>query len=231
MARPPVTGIGPSRFAALLSMALALAALPAPLPARAMSDVESARARPAVASTERPATAVAIFAAGCFWCVERDFDSVPGVLETTSGYTGGKYANPTYDDVAMGLTGHVEAVRVTFDPEKVSYRQLLDFYWRHVDPTDARGQFCDRGPAYRPAIFVSSDEQQMQAEASKKDLADSKRFARPIAVEIKPAFRFWKAEEEHQDFYKKNPYRYRFYRAGCGRDARLTQLWGGDAGH
>lgn len=211
-----------NRFAALFLILLALASVPiAPRAATAEQPQRTAA---------QPADGVAIFAAGCFWCVEADFDKVPGVLSTTSGYTGGKYANPTYDDVASGLTGHVEAVRVTYDPSKVSYKKLLDYYWHHVDLTDGRGQFCDRGPPYHPAIFVSDDEQKAQAEASKKDIEDSKRFAR-VAVEIRPAFRFWPAEPEHQDFYKKNPYRYKFYRYGCGRDARLTQLWGGEYTH
>ncbi len=171
--------------------------------------------------------AVAIFAAGCFWCVEADFDKVEGVLDTTSGYTGGKIDNPSYDDVASETTGHVEAVRVTYDPAKVTYKELLDYYWRHTDVTDAGGQFCDRGPSYAPVIFVSDEEQRALAEAGKRDLESSKRFAR-VAVRIAPAFRFWPAEAEHQNYYKKNPLRYRYYRAGCGRDARIRQIWGSD---
>lgn len=175
--------------------------------------------------------AVAIFAGGCFWCVERDFDEVTGVLATTSGFTGGALANPTYDDVAGGDTGHVEAVRVTYDPKRVSYKELLEYYWRHIDPTDGRGQFCDRGSAYKPVIFVKGDEQRREAEASKKALAESGIFNRPIAVQIKDAAEFWQAEEEHQDYYKKNPIRYRYYRHGCGRDRRIAQVWGAALGH
>lgn len=206
-------------------------AMSAPFGLRAQDNAKPAAAKAgAELSAKGPAAATAIFAAGCFWCVEADFDKVPGVISTTSGYTGGKYANPTYDDVAVGVTGHVEAVRITFDPARISYQQLLDYYWHHVDPTDARGQFCDRGGAYQPVIFVSDDAQKAEAEASKKQLEDSKRFKR-VAVEIKPAFRFWPAEAEHQDFYKKNPYRYRFYRLGCGRDAHLARLWGSEYAH
>lgn len=188
---------------------------------------------PAAAGTaeraESPAgaSAVAIFAAGCFWCVEADFDKVAGVLDTTSGYIGGRTDNPSYDDVATETTGHVEAVRVTYDPAKVSYKELLDFYWHHTDVTDGRGQFCDRGTAYAPVIFVADDKQRALAEAGKRELEDSKRFSR-VAVRIAPAFRFWPAEAEHQNYYKKNPIRYRYYRAGCGRDARLRQVWGSE---
>lgn len=187
---------------------------------------------PAAADAPQPqpsatSKAVAIFASGCFWCVEADFDKVEGVLDTTSGYTGGKVDNPSYYDVAGETTGHVEAVRVTYDPAKVSYKELLDYYWRHTDVTDGGGQFCDRGASYAPVIFVSDDEQRALAEAGKRDLEASKRFAR-IAVRIAPAFRFWPAEAEHQNYYKKNPLRYRYYRAGCGRDARIRQVWGSD---
>jgi peptide-methionine (S)-S-oxide reductase len=175
--------------------------------------------------------AIAIFAGGCFWCVERDFDAVMGVLDTTSGYAGGSLPNPSYDDVATGITGHVEAVRVTYDPSKVTYKDLLDFYWRHIDPTDGRGQFCDRGSAYKPVIFVSGEDQRREAEASKKELDVSGILKRPVAVEIKDARKFWDAEDEHQDYYKKNPFRYRYYRHGCGRDRRIAQIWGAAPGH
>lgn len=209
----------------------AIACLLAALAAGSPTPMAEQPAVPEPASQQAPSTkGVAIFAAGCFWCVEADFDKVPGVLDTTSGYTGGELVKPTYEDVSLGTTGHVEAVRVTYDPAKVSYRQLLDYYWRHVDLTDGSGQFCDRGPTYRPAIFVSDERQNSDAAASKQELEDSGRFAR-IAVEIKPAFRFWPAEEEHQNYYKKNPYRYKFYRAGCGRDARLSRLWGSEYTH
>lgn len=204
----------PGRLIALVMLAFAQAATPS----ASAADVTA------------PATgqkAVAIFAAGCFWCVEADFDKVEGVLDTTSGYTGGDTDNPSYEDVASEKTGHVEAVRVTYDPAKVSYKELLDFYWRHTDVTDGSGQFCDRGPSYAPVIFVSDDEQRTLAEAGKRELVASKRFSR-IAVRIEPAFRFWPAETEHQNYYKKNPVRYRYYRAGCGRDARIRQIWGSD---
>jgi len=170
--------------------------------------------------------AVATFAGGCFWCMEPPFDQVDGVIATVSGYTGGTKAEPTYRQVAMGNTGHAEAVEVIYDPTKVTYDQLLEVYWRNVDPLDARGQFCDRGDPYRTAIFVHDEQQRRLAERSKQALIDSMRFERPVVTEIVPAGRFYPAEVYHQDFYEKNPLRYRFYRAGCRRDARLTQLWG-----
>ncbi len=173
-----------------------------------------------------PQMAHAIFAAGCFWCVESDFDRVPGVTETTSGYTGGTRDNPTYEN----HTGHVEAVRVTYDPAKVTYKQLLDYYWHHVDLTDGEGQFCDRGPSYRPVIFVGNDAEAALAKASKSELERSGRF-KQVAVQIEPASKFFPAEDYHQDYYTKNPLRYRYYRAGCGRDARLEQIWGTDYRH
>ena len=173
-----------------------------------------------------PQMAHAVFAAGCFWCVESDFDRVPGVIETTSGYTGGKLDNPTYEN----HTGHVEAVQVTYDPAKVTYKQLLDYYWHHVDLMDGEGQFCDRGPSYRPAIFVGNDADAALAKASKSELERSGRF-RQIAVQIEAAGKFFPAEDYHQDYYTKNPLRYRYYRAGCGRDARLEQIWGADYQH
>ncbi len=167
---------------------------------------------------------VATFASGCFWCTESDFDKVAGVVETTSGYLGGKTANPTYKEVSAGGTGHAEAVEVKYDPSKVSYQQLLDVYWKNVDPFDKGGQFCDRGDQYRPAIFTYNDEQKRQAEASKAEL--QKRFKEPIVVEITPASAFTKAEDYHQDYAKRNTLRYVVYRHGCGRDARLEAIWG-----
>lgn len=165
----------------------------------------------------------ATFASGCFWCVEKDFEPVPGVVEVVSGYTGGSTSNPTYEEIGTQMTGHYEAIRVRFDPKKVSYAALLDHYWHTVDFTDGRGQFCDRGPSYRPAIFVHDDAQKTAAEASKADLAREKNVK--VAVEILPAAIFTPAEDYHQDYYKKNPMRYKLYRSGCGRDARLQQLW------
>lgn len=176
------------------------------------------------------ATKSAIFAGGCFWCVESDFEMVPGVIEVVSGYTGGTSAKPTYETASA--EGHVEAVKVTFDPAKVSYSQLLDFYWRHVDVLDGGGQFCDRGATYRPVIFADGPEQKQAADASKTALDASKRFAKPIAVTIAAAGAFTPAEGYHQDYYKKNPVKYKFYRYNCGRDARIEALWGSaGAGH
>lgn len=174
-------------------------------------------------------TAVATFAAGCFWCVEKDFDKVAGVVSTTSGYTGGRTENPDYASVSSGRTGHTEALEVAYDPGVVTYEQLLATFWRSVDAVDGGGQFCDRGPQYRPAIFVHSPEQRRLAEASKTALQASGRFDRPIAVTIEDAKVFTSAEIEHQDYYKKSPIRYAVYRHGCGRDQRLQQIWGSKA--
>ncbi len=172
--------------------------------------------------------AKAAFAGGCFWCMEAAFDEVPGVVSTTSGYTGGTKKNPTYEEVSAGTTGHAESVEVAYDPSKVGYRQLLDAFWHNVDPTDAAGQFCDRGDQYRSEIFYENDEQKRLAEASKQEI--EKQLGRKVVTRIVPAGKFWPAEEYHQDFYEKNPLRYKFYRAGCGRDNRLHQLWGDEAG-
>jgi len=175
------------------------------------------------ASAGRPA--LATFAGGCFWCVEADFDKVPGVLSTTSGYTGGKVANPTYNQVSAGGTGHAEAVEIAFDPSKVSYQKLLDVFWRNHDPLAKDRQFCDRGDQYRPAIFYHDEEQRKLAEASKKTMQE--KFApRVVQTEIVKAGPFFKAEDYHQDYYSKNPVRYKFYRYNCGRDQRLEELWG-----
>ena len=180
---------------------------------------------PAQGPGTRAGLEVATFAAGCFWCVESDFDKVDGVVETISGYTGGHTSNPTYDLVGEGGTGHTEALRVTYDPAKVTYAILLDHYWRHVDFLDGDGQFCDRGDQYRPAIFTHTGEQKRLAEESKAALSKSHDFGRPIAVEIAPAGTFTPAEEYHQDYYQKNPVKYRYYRTGCGRDRRVGALW------
>ena len=175
------------------------------------------------------ATAVATFAGGCFWCVESDFDKVPGVLETESGYTGGTLENPTYDDVTAGGTGHYEAVRITYDPAKVSYDKLLDVFWHSVDPTDAGGQFCDRGESYRTAVFAHSPEQKRAAVASKKTINESGDLKGSIVTPILMAKAFYPAEDYHQGYYMKDPLRYRFYRFGCGRDNRLREIWGKEA--
>src|SRR5215475_15131616 len=169
-------------------------------------------------------SATATFAGGCFWCVEADFDKVDGVISTTSGYTGGRVANPTYQQVSAGGTGHTEAVKVVYDPAKVSYEKLLDVFWHNHDPLAKNAQFCDHGEQYRAGIFYHDDEQRRLAETSRQ--AVQKRFKEPIQTEISPAGAFYVAEDYHQDFYQKNPVRYKFYRYNCGRDKRLEQLWG-----
>lgn len=171
----------------------------------------------------------ATFAGGCFWCTESDFDKVKGVKETISGFMGGHTKNPTYAEVSHGGTGHAEAVQVTFDPKEVSYTQLVDYYWRHVDLLDGGGQFCDRGHQYRPVIFVATPEQRKVAEESKAALDKSKRFDKPIAVEIADAGPFTAAEAYHQDYHNTHSIQYNFYRYTCGRDARLKVLWGDEA--
>ena len=173
-----------------------------------------------------PRTETAIFAGGCFWCVEADFDKVDGVLETTSGYIGGRVPNPTYGAVSAGGTGHTEAVKIVFDPTRISYAQLLEKFWPTIDPTVKDQQFCDVGSQYRSGIFPLDQKQLKEAEASKAALQKSKPFKTPIVTEITLATTFYPAEEYHQDYYLKNPIRYRYYRTGCGRDARLKVLWG-----
>ena len=185
-----------------------------------------AAAGSAMAQATAGKTATAIFAGGCFWCVEADFDKVPGVLETVSGYTGGAFPNPTYNQVSAKQTGHAEAVRITFDPAKVSFEQLLAVYWKSIDPTTRDRQFCDAGAPYRTAIFAVDDAQLKAAQASLAALEKSKPFKEPIVTQIEKAAKFWPAEDYHQDYYKKNPVRYKYYRSSCGRDARLEQLWG-----
>lgn len=166
----------------------------------------------------------AIFAGGCFWCVEADFEKLAGVVEAESGYTGGHLANPTYQQVSRGGTGHAEAVRVLYDPGKVTYEQLLDYFWHHIDPTVKNQQFCDVGDQYRSGIYYQDESQRKSAEASRISLEKSGRFTH-IYTEIAPAGKFYLAEEYHQDYYKKNPVRYKIYRTGCGRDARVNELW------
>lgn len=176
------------------------------------------------ANAQAQERAEAIFAGGCFWCVEADFDKVPGVLETVSGYTGGSLDNPTYEQVTYGDTGHREAVRISYDPSQVSYEELLTAFWHSVDPTDGGGQFCDRGESYETAIFAKGDDQLEAAEASKAEIA--KTLDQPIATPIESAGTFYPAEDYHQDYYQKNPVRYKYYRWSCGRDQRIEELWG-----
>lgn len=184
-----------------------------------------AQSQPDGGQTKAPATAVATFAGGCFWCVEADFDKVPGVLRTISGYTGGKAENPTYNQVVSGSTGHTEAVEITFDASKVSYQKLLDVFWRNHDPLAKDRQFCDTGNQYRPAIFFHGEEQRKLAEETKKSV-QTKFAPRVVHTEIARAEKFYPAEDYHQDYYEKNPVRYKFYRFNCGRDQRLEELWG-----
>jgi len=168
----------------------------------------------------------AAFAGGCFWCMQRPYDDLPGVVSTTVGYTGGEKVNPTYHEVSAGGTGHFESIEVVYDPRKVAYEKLLDVFWHNIDPTNAHGQFCDYGSQYRTAIFVADDAQRKAAEAGRKALEASGVLKHPIVTEILKAGTFWKAEDYHQSYYRKNPIRYSIYRSGCGRDARLKELWG-----
>jgi peptide-methionine (S)-S-oxide reductase len=170
--------------------------------------------------------AIATFAGGCFWCMQPPFEKLDGVLATTVGYTGGEMENPTYHKVATGRTGHAESVQIVYDPRKLSYVQLLDVFWHNIDPITPNVQFCDYGNQYRTAIFYHDETQRRLAEESKRRLAESKRFARPIVTEIVPATKFYPAEEYHQKYHEKNPVRYEYYRWDCGRDQRLKELWG-----
>ena len=168
----------------------------------------------------------AYFAGGCFWCMEEAFEKVEGVLSVTSGYMGGTFANPNYEDVSAGRTGHAESVEVVYDPAKVSYQKLLDAFWRNVDPITPNAQFCDHGSQYRSAIFFQTDEEKRMAETTKQAIEQSRRFKEPIVTQIVMASQFYPAEDYHQDFYKKNPVRYKFYKYNCGRAQRLEELWG-----
>jgi peptide methionine sulfoxide reductase msrA/msrB len=168
---------------------------------------------------------IATFAGGCFWCMEHPFDELEGVKEVISGYTGGEKENPTYKEVCMGGTGHLEAVQITFDPSKITYAELLDVFWKQIDPTDPTGQFVDKGSQYLSAIFYHGEKQKELAEKSKKELNNSGRFDEPIVTEIREAMKFYKAEDYHQDYYKKCPVRYKLYKAGSGRDKYLKKIW------
>ena len=185
---------------------------------------------PAVSDTEAKLKelSVATFAGGCFWCMEGPFDKLEGVVSTTSGYTGGQTENPTYKQVSGGGTGHTEAVQIVYDESKISYETLLDVFWVNHDPTEANGQFCDKGDHYRPGIFYHNEEQRKLAESSKQHIEQVKTFSQSVVTEITVADTFYPAEEYHQDYYIKNPFRYKFYRYGCGRDSRLQQLWGSE---
>lgn len=184
-------------------------------------------------SAKAPAgrTEIATFAGGCFWCMEGPFEALDGVRSVTAGYTGGTTENPTYEEVSSGSTGHIESIQILYDPSTVSYQRLLDVFWRQIDPTTSNQQFADRGSQYRTAIFYHDDAQRRLAEASKQALAASGRFDRPIVTEIRPATRFYAAEDYHQDYYKKNPLRYKLYRLGSGRDAYLKNTWGQSSDH
>jgi peptide-methionine (S)-S-oxide reductase len=210
---------------------IALAALLAAVAGALLVAAESSEppvAAPAPAPSER---SVAIFSGGCFWCMEPPFDALPGVLATTSGYTGGSLANPTYEQVSSGGSGHLESVKVEYDPARVSYAQLLDVFWHNVDPTDAGGQFCDRGPQYTTAIWTTGEEQKALAEEAKQTLDASHQLKHPVVTAIRPAGPFYPAEDYHQNYYQKNPLRYKVYRAGCGRDHVLEGLWGSAPAH
>jgi peptide-methionine (S)-S-oxide reductase len=192
----------------------------AALPGLALSQGAS---KPAATN---PATAKAVFAGGCFWCMEEVYEKVPGVIAAVSGYMGGHVKNPTYEQVSTASTGHAEVVQVEYDPAKVSYARLLEVFWRNIDPTQRDGQFCDHGPQYRSGIFYLDEEQKQLAEASRAALQKKRPFKGEIVTEITKSSQFYPAEGYHQDYYVKNPARYKFYKSGCGRDARLKQLWG-----
>lgn len=180
----------------------------------------------AMAEETSPTTKIAVFAGGCFWCIQSDFDKIDGVISTEVGYTGGHIDNPEYKQVSKGGTGHREAMKVIYDPEIVTYDQLLNAFWHNIDPLDAQGQFCDKGFQYTAAIYVLDDKQKAQAIASRKALDQSGILPAPIVTEIVDASVFYAGEDYHQSYYKKNPWRYKFYRGRCGRDDRLEELWG-----
>jgi peptide-methionine (S)-S-oxide reductase len=201
------------RFVRLVAFALALGVVAA----------NSALAQP----SDR---ALATFAGGCFWCMEPPYDKLDGVIATTSGYMGGFKRHPTYEEVSRGVTGHTEVVQVAYDPKRVSYEKLLDVFWKNIDPTVKDAQFCDHGTQYRTAIFAHTEDQKKAADASKAALEKAKPFREAIVTPVVAASEFWPAEDYHQDYYLKNPLKYQYYRTGCGRDARLKQLWGAAAG-
>ncbi len=211
------------RFSNLVVLAAVIASLLLPL-FRARAAHAAAPKRPL------PTIEKAVFAGGCFWCVEAAFEGLPGVKTVVSGFSGGAEERPTYEQVSSGRTGHAEVVEIAFNPTAISYKKLLDVFWHNIDPTQANAQFCDRGEQYRSAIFHASDAQRRAALASLKRLKRSNILKKPIVTQIVPLTRFWPAEEYHQDYYKKNPVHYQAYRLGCGRDRRLRELWGAGAG-
>jgi peptide-methionine (S)-S-oxide reductase len=208
------------------AVSFAAGVLAAALLTTALAVAQSAPQRGAAKSADGGATEVATFAGGCFWCMEPPYDATDGVISTISGFMGGTTPNPSYRQVTAGGTGHIEVLQVTYDPKKVSYAKLLDIYWRNIDPYDAGGQFCDRGHSYTTAIFAHTEEQKKLAEASKAELVKSGPLKQPIVTAIRDAGPFTAAEDYHQDYYKKNPIRYKYYRYACGRDARLEAIWG-----
>jgi|GEM_PF-217269 len=225
-------GLIGSAFAALLAAVTVLAqnsVVEVQLGSPTAPKSESAAPAAPEAETTAPAAgpaevAVAVFGGGCFWCMEKPYDQTPGVLSTTSGYTGGSGQSPTYEQVSSGRSGHVEVVEVRYDPSRVNYAQLLNIFWRNVDPLAVNRQFCDGGPQYRSVIFAADEAQRALAVASVAELQKS--FSQPIATEVLSLEMFWPAEDYHQDYYQKNPIRYSYYRSRCGRDARLEELWG-----
>lgn len=219
-----------SLVSALFALTLAACATPA------KGDAPTSQATPGQGTKALPTAApeglaIATFAGGCFWCMEKPFEKLDGVISATSGYTDGVVPHPTYKQVSGGSTGHAEALRVVYDPKKISYDRLLEVYWHNVDPTQRDGQFCDRGTQYRTGIYTHGPDQQRAALASKAALSKAGTLPGPVVTEIKPATPFYAAEDYHQDFYKKEPGHYERYRRGCGRDRRLAQLWGEKAGH
>lgn len=218
MSKDSIKALAVAAVVILAFIAAGRAFAPAPAPQSAVP--------PPAAAPANSEHAVATFAGGCFWCMEPPFDHVDGVISTTSGYTGGSLAEPSYEQVSAGGTGHAEAVRVVYDPKRVSYQTLLGVFWINVDPTEKDGQFCDHGEQYRSAIFYHTAEQKRLAEGSRDGLIKHKPFAAEVHTQIVAAGSFWPAEQYHQDYYLKNPLRYKLYRTGCGRDARLKEIWG-----
>lgn len=206
-------------------------AISAGLASMLLAFLSPAGAQDRPADEDSKALATAVFAGGCFWCVESDFDKLDGVIDTTSGYTGGHVANPTYQQVTAKGTGHYEAVRVTYDPDVVNYDTLVSYFFHHVDPTDAGGQFCDRGDSYRTAIFVSNEAEREIAESEIEMIDSSGVLDTKVVTPVLEAETFWPAEKYHQDYYKKNPFRYRYYRTSCGRDKTVKQVWSKELAH